>query len=206
MQVTLLRHGETAGNLLGQYIGSTDAPLCPQGLRRATSAPPRPDVAKVLTSSLLRARQTAGILYPQAEIFTFKGLDEMNFGQFEGKSWRDLEQDAAYRAWVEAKCEGPCPGGEDKAGFIRRCVETVREILAGQAAARAPEVHFVVHGGTIMAVMSQLAQPPRDYFSWKPDFCGGYRLAYRPAPKEGRPLSLLETLQTPLGEEEAKND
>ena len=29
--VTFIRHGKTAGNLRGAYIGKTDVPLCPEG-------------------------------------------------------------------------------------------------------------------------------------------------------------------------------
>lgn len=33
---------------------------------------------------------------------------------------------------------------------------------------------FVVHAGTIMAAMSELAEPPRTYWDWKATYCGGY--------------------------------
>lgn len=33
MRVVLIRHSKTAGNLKGRYIGTTDEPLCEEGIR-----------------------------------------------------------------------------------------------------------------------------------------------------------------------------
>ena len=33
MKVVLIRHSKTAGNLMGRYIGTTDEPLCEEGIR-----------------------------------------------------------------------------------------------------------------------------------------------------------------------------
>lgn len=32
--IHLIRHGVAEGNVLGQYIGSTDSPLCEQGIEQ----------------------------------------------------------------------------------------------------------------------------------------------------------------------------
>ncbi len=192
MRVVLLRHAQTAESLPGQYIGSSDAPLCEAGRRLAESRPPCPAVRRVYTSRLQRSAETARILYPNAEIIRCAGLNEMDFGRFEQKSWRDLEEDADYRAWVDSGCEAPCPGGEDKAAFTRRCVKAFWPIARKEAAAGAAELHCVLHGGSIMAILSELAEPRRDYFSWTAGFCGGYVLEYAEA--GGRPLRLLDEI------------
>lgn len=33
MRVVLIRHSKTGGNLKGRYIGTTDEPLCEEGIR-----------------------------------------------------------------------------------------------------------------------------------------------------------------------------
>lgn len=196
MEVWIRRHAPTGGNLLSQYIGSTDQSLSPEGEAVARRATALPEVERVHTSRLLRTRMTAGILYPNAEVVPCAGLDEMNFGSFEGRCWRDLEDDDAYRKWLDFGCESRCPGGEDKEGFSRRCREAFSAILADEFARGAAALHLVVHGGTIMSVLGGLAEPEREYFSWRAGFCGGYLLACDD-PSAARPLRLLESILPP---------
>lgn len=219
MRVVLQRHAQTASNVLKRYVGSTDEPLCEEGVLQAGRAGTRPEVKRVHTSSLLRARQTAKLIYPQARIIAHAGLDEMDFGRFEGRSWQDMENDDDYRAWVESGCVDVCPGGEGKTGFTERCVsaflgimeqeaetfpqDACRENEAPSESARAPlsdEIVFVMHGGTIMAILSELARPQRSYFDWPAGFCGGYILEWKSLGsgveevRASRPLRLIEVL------------
>lgn len=70
------------------------------------------------------------------------------------------------------------------------------KVLAAEAGRDAEALHCVVHGGTIMAVMSALADPVRPYFDWTADFCGGYLLVCDNAPGGGaRPLKLIEPIR-----------
>ena len=72
----LIRHGMTAGNLQGLYIGSgTDIPLCDEGRAQLNELKERfeyPQVDTVFSSPLLRAVETANILFPDAK-HTFTG-------------------------------------------------------------------------------------------------------------------------------------
>ena len=80
MLIYLLRHGLTQENLEKRYQGRRDVPLCPQGLaqlRRADFAP-----KTVMITSLQRTRQTAEVLFPDAELVVADGLKEMDFGVF----------------------------------------------------------------------------------------------------------------------------
>ncbi|MCC8179618.1 MAG: histidine phosphatase family protein [Planctomycetes bacterium] len=176
MKVVLLRHAPTSANLESRYMGKLDLPLAPQGERLASSLPARRDVATVYASTKRRCVRTAQILYPCATINQCAGLDEMDFGIFEGKNWRELENCAEYSAWLETKCESRCPGGEDKAGFTARVVSAFLHCFHVELAAHAEEMHMVVHGGVIMAVCERFAVPRRDYFDWRASYCGGYAL------------------------------
>ena len=66
----LIRHGMTAGNLQGLYIGSgTDIPLCDEGRAQLKELKERfeyPQVDTVFSSPLVRAVETANILFPNA--------------------------------------------------------------------------------------------------------------------------------------------
>ena len=64
----LIRHGVTAGNLQGLYIGSgTDIPLCDEGRAQLAELKERfeyPQVDTVFSSPMLRAVETANICSP----------------------------------------------------------------------------------------------------------------------------------------------
>ena len=164
MKVYLIRHGETAGNALGQYIGSTDEPLSGNGRAQASRVPPDTSVKTVYVTPLRRTQQTAALLFPDAEQTVVPDLREMDFGAFERRSYKDMEHDADYRAWVESGCTLPCPGGEDMAGFASRIGKAFIKVL--EANAGKDTLTFLVHGGTVMAVFSLFAEEQRKYYEW----------------------------------------
>lgn len=160
MRVALIRHGSTAGNLLHRYVGArTDEPLTPEaecGLRAASGVLAErigtPDA--LVTSGMLRCRQTAAALFPGAAQTHDARLREMDFGRFENRSYRELEHDAPYRAWVDGGCEAPVPGGEDPAAFRSRVRAAITELVARAAGEGALLLALVVHGGVIRAALS----------------------------------------------------
>lgn len=194
--MTLIRHAPTRGNMQGKYIGRTNLPLCYEGRALARGQKGWPGVPRVYTSGMARSVQTAEILFPGAALVHEGGLAEMDFGDFEGRSWREMESDAAYRAWVDSGCEAPCPGGEAKTDFTARCCGAFLAVLEKEQAAGSQHVYMVAHGGTIMAVLSCLALPQQPYFSWKSAYCGGYLLAVEDAAlQSGRPLRVAGVVE-----------
>ena len=90
-EIILVRHGKTAGNLEGRYIGSrTDEPLCEEGihaLEEKVREGTYPPVDLVYASPMIRCRQTAKILWPKftdsSQIQYVQNLQECDFGAFE---------------------------------------------------------------------------------------------------------------------------
>ena len=79
-KIHILRHGLTQANLEGRYIGRSDPPLCEQGraqLRELAAGCEYPSVQRVYTSPLLRARQTAEMIYPGQEQETVDKLQAL---------------------------------------------------------------------------------------------------------------------------------
>ena len=177
MKIILQRHAPTPGNLLGLYTGSTDEALAPEGIALARKVGPDMSVKRVYTSALRRTAQTAAILYPQAICHPSPDLNEMDFGVFEGQNWRELEGNGAYGAWLFSGCATACPGGESRDGFVARCLRAFTAILRQEEGAET--VHFLVHGGTIMAIMHAVVQPVQDFFAWKAAYCSGFCLESR---------------------------
>lgn len=164
MLIWLLRHGESEAGSLGRYEGRLDTPLSGRGrasLRRAGFSP-----EVVYITNKRRTAETAALLFPEAEQRVIPELREMDFGAFEGRSWREMEQDAEYRAWVEGGCKGRCPGGEDQASFSARVCAAFRELVDRTLREGRETLVIVAHGGTQMAVLDRWGQPCRDYFAW----------------------------------------
>lgn len=163
-QVLLIRHGATAGNLQKRYIGRTDEPLCRQGIEQVQQLKKLGLHADVLfCSPARRARQTAAILFPQQKPILLAGLRESDFGCFEGKTAAEMSADPAYRAWVDSGCRSPIPGGESVSAFKQRCCDSFS--LAMEQTAENSCAAFVIHGGSIMALLERYARPPRDFYA-----------------------------------------
>ena len=91
MTIYLLRHGETIYNAEKRYQGQRDIPLSTKG--RAVLCPGGHPPARVYVSPMTRARQTAAVLFPQAQQIIVPGLREMDFGTFEGRNYVEMEND-----------------------------------------------------------------------------------------------------------------
>ena len=192
MLIYLLRHGLTAYNAEKRYQGRGDIPLSPEGvaeLRRAEFDP-----ARVYITPLKRTRQTAEALFPQAELVPVAGLQEMDFGHFEGRNYIEMEHDPEYRAWVDSNCEAPCPGGERKADFSARVCAAFSELADNALANGEERLVILAHGGTQMSVMERYALPKKQYYEWCGPNAGGFVLDARDW-AEKRVLYLVETVQ-----------
>ena len=156
MKVYFIRHGMTAGNEKKQYIGATDEPLSPKGRMQAEERRKREWVDTVFVTGKQRTAQTARILFPRAELQKQQALDEMDFGDFEGKSYLDMAEDAVYRSWVDGGCLGRCPHGENIEEFESRVWSCFAEIIEKNRCKGVEELYFVLHGGTISAILHKL--------------------------------------------------
>ena len=147
--IALIRHGRTEGNLLKKYIGVTDEDLYDaRGLERDY-----PPVDIVVTSSMKRCVRTVEIIYPDAEKIVIGDLREYDFGRFEGKTFEEAVSDAEYKKWLDSGGNESFPGGENHEDFKRRSVSAFRAAVEKY---KDFDIAFVVHGGTIMAVMQSL--------------------------------------------------
>lgn len=174
MKIVLLRHGETLYNRERRYQGTRDIPLSETG--RAALSPAPFAARRVWVSPLCRAVETARILFPGAQLIRVPDLREIELGAFEGRTADEMQDDAAYRAWVDGNCQGRPPGGETREEYSARTCAAFEGIVNG-ALARGEEVLPVVaHGGTQMAVMKRFSDMAEDYFSWGTGNGAGYVL------------------------------
>jgi len=171
MTVTLIRHGQTQGNLERRYIGSTDQPLCGQG-REALAGKHVPAVEKVYVSPMRRCRETAQLLYPDIPKEVVEDLRECGFGAFEGHTYEELKDAPAYRTWLDTAGQSVPPGGESKADMARRTLTAFRAIASRHEPG--DKIALVVHGGTIMALLEAL-EDSHQFYRWQAPNGGGFR-------------------------------
>lgn len=165
MEVVWVRHFMTPGNRKKQYIGRTDEPLdmgmIPENLEEY------PAISRLIVSPMLRCRQTAERIWPGIGYETEPRLRELDFGAYEGKTYEELKDEPAYQKWLDAGGIGAFPDGEDRADFQKRCVEGAERVLEQLLEEGCGRAGIVVHGGTIMAVLSAYDPEKRPFYHWQ---------------------------------------
>ncbi len=174
MTLWMIRHGLTGLGEEGKYQGRLDDGLSQKGIRALERADFRP--GRLFVSPALRARETAAILFPDTRAMVLEDLREMDFGAFEGRSWKDMENDPDYRSWVDSGCRERCPGGEDMAMFAERVNAAMDTVLRDKTDGTV----IVAHGGTMMAALSRRGRPEREYWNWQLPCGCGWMLDYDP--------------------------
>lgn len=173
MKIYLIRHGATKGNLEHRYVGSTDEELDLKGCIGLEEKLRlwKQDIDRLYVSPLKRCRQTAEILYPGKEQIIVEDLKECSFGEFEYRNYQELNGNPDYQKFIDTNGECGFPGGETLAEFQDRCVRAFRQVMKDvfQQAPQQREsaITFVVHGGTIMAILDKFSVPHKDYYEWQ---------------------------------------
>ena len=177
-EIVLIRHAETEGNLEKKYVGRTDEPLCGKGRDRLAEAVERGDYPRILEDAVLfvspmrRCIETASLLYPGREQIQVEDFRECDFGDFEYRNHSELDGDPAYQAWIDSGGKAMFPGGERPADFRNRSVQAFVKAL--ELSRGLSQILFVVHGGTIMSVLSAFGRPQADYYEWMTENGRGY--------------------------------
>ena len=172
IRVTLIRHGATAANREGRYIGKTDETLSEEGikaLQQYKGAGKYPAADTLFSSPMKRCLETAQILYPGQTPMLIQEWEEMDFGAFEGHNYKELSSDPRYQQWIDSGGILPFPEGESREDFIRRSVAGWESMLKNLSIQNATAI---VHGGTIMALLSHFLGG--DYFDYQVKCGQGY--------------------------------
>ena len=175
-ELILIRHGLTEGNEKHWYYGGTDLPLSAAGKEQLLARKREgvyPDTAgkRLITTPYRRTRETLALLYPGAEAEELPELREVNFGEFECKSYDDLKDNAAYQAWLAGDWYNTAPpGGESFGAAEVRLTAALQKLLA-----REEDALLVVHGGTILVFMELLfPEAHKTQYEWQPAPGGGW--------------------------------
>ena len=159
-RIIAIRHGETAWNVDKRIQGQLDIGLNDVGRWQATQVAQAlgDEVVDALyTSDLLRAWQTAQAI---AEVtgcppHPHVGLRERGFGQFEGRTYAEIEANwpDMSRQWRQREPLWAPPGGESLVALRERVWTTLSDLAAQHIGG---QMVVVAHGG-VMDMLYRLA-------------------------------------------------
>jgi alpha-ribazole phosphatase len=154
MQIFLIRHPRPligAGICYGQLDVDCEnpQPVAEQLMRFLPKGIP------VISSPLRRAQKLAEQLDPAARIDS--RLSEINFGEWEGRPWEQIDRDA-LDAWAADVLNFTPPGGESVADLQRRAVDFATSL-------NGPRIVLVTHAGILRALVGHWQQLPLDQWT-----------------------------------------
>lgn len=173
-RLLLVRHGQTAWNADGRFMGQMDIGLNETGQRQAEAvgrrlAWERPQA--IYASDLQRAWQTALCVHRSITescapdepppLISEPRLREMNFGEWEGQNYEQIQDrhNAELKAW-EADFLNVAPkGGESGLQMLDRLTAALDQIIARHPDA---SVILVAHGGPLQVLVAHLLGLPID--------------------------------------------
>lgn len=179
MKIYLLRHGLTEANEKHLYCGSTDLPLSPAG-RAALRRIELPAGVRYISSGMRRCSETLEAVFGAVPCEIEPDFREVDFGDFEMKSYDMLKADPAYQAWITGNNEKNVPPhGESGEHMTARALAALARVQEdGRDAA------IVTHGGVIAAVMAaRFPAEGKSRYAWQSPNGAGYLLengAYTP--------------------------
>ena len=164
-QIHFIRHGITAANAEGRYVGVTDTPLSQEGIDKLKDMDQRysyPGAPVFYVSPLKRCLETCKIIYPQVTPIIVPELSECNFGAWEGKTAEELREDPKFQQWLENGQKVAPPGGESGEDFALRVLGAFDKALES----RKENTVIVTHGGVIMTILSAYGIPKASFYDW----------------------------------------
>jgi broad specificity phosphatase PhoE len=183
----LLRHATTANNqarpprLQGRRADPSLSPEGYQQARRTGQALADQPLSAVYSSPLLRARQTAeAIAAPHAlSVELVQDLIEVDVGQWEGRSWDEIEKTdpEAYRLFTTDAGVHPYLGGENLGTVQARVIPALRQLMAHNLGRLVLAVGHNCVNRVYLAHL--LGMPLAHYRSVPQDNCGLNLVRYR---------------------------
>ena len=185
MKILLVRHGETDWNVAQRIQGSTDTPLNETGIQQAKRLAEElgkreTPIIGVYTSKLERAAKTAEFVAKKLgkECIILPGLEEINFGLWEGITWEQVEErfPAEYQTWHQNRRYEHPPKGESYQELVERVVAALQKLIkelkngnqtdketgdtTNRTDVREGDIVVVTHSADIMSLMSFINDTP----------------------------------------------
>ncbi|MFI6763197.1 histidine phosphatase family protein [Micromonospora sp. NPDC050417] len=165
----LLRHGRTTANASGGLAGRQPVELDETGRAQAVGAGARLrtlPLAAVVSSPLIRCRQTLELALPEVPPTIEEDLTECGYGEWEGQPLKKLAKDPLWPVVQQHPSSVVFPGGEAMAAMATRAVSAVRRWDARISAEHGPEAIWLAcsHGDVIKAIVADALGVHLDLF------------------------------------------
>ncbi|MGC4897144.1 MSMEG_4193 family putative phosphomutase [Micromonospora sp. DT31] len=165
----LLRHGRTTANADGGLAGRQPVELDDTGRGQATAVGARLaglPLAAVVSSPLIRCRQTLELALPTAEPVLDEGFIECGYGAWEGQSLKKLAKEPLWPVVQQHPSAVAFPQGESMAAMSARAVAAVRAWDARVTAEHGSEAVWLAcsHGDVIKAIVADALGVHLDLF------------------------------------------
>ena len=159
-KVILIRHGETDWSYQKRYCGFTDIDLNEKGrqqARRLLKRLSKEKIHKVYSSDMKRTLQFAKIVFKDLPAEELLDLREMNFGIFEGLTYKDIMEKypKVYREWLGNPLDIIVPRGESLKTLVRRVRKALKRILSQNSDKK---VAVFTHGGPIRVILCDILE------------------------------------------------
>jgi alpha-ribazole phosphatase/probable phosphoglycerate mutase len=158
----LVRHGATETVNPEIYWGQTDIALSDTGIVQAERLRERlslEHIERIYSSDLCRALWTAKIIagYHQKDITTCSQLREINFGDFEGLTYREISQryPEASKYWLSHNPGLRFPHGESMAELGNRVTRFLSEYVHPNRGGDST-ILIVSHGGVLRIMLCNI--------------------------------------------------
>ncbi|NYG57678.1 putative phosphomutase (TIGR03848 family) [Nocardioides daedukensis] len=171
--VILVRHGRSSANTGGVLAGrSAGVKLDETGHQQAKDAAARlapVRLARIVTSPLERCRQTARAIageHPDVPVSTERGVIECDYGDWTGRTIRDLAKEALWKTVQSQPSAAAFPGGESLPAMMARATAAVRRVDAEVSAEHGEDATWVVvsHGDIIKSLLADALGMHLDLF------------------------------------------
>ena len=104
---------------------------------------------------------------------------EYNFGDFEGKTDSELEENEIYRDWRAGRIKST-PNGENSDDFKQRIYSALVQIVRDMSDNDIREAAIVTHGGVIMTLLALCGLPQKTALEWVCEAGKGYTIRITP--------------------------
>jgi len=163
VELLLVRHGQTDYNAEKRFQGRIDVPLNATGKAQASAMrmalrDQLPDIARIYSSPLCRATETARLIAPNISMIRLDcRLMEISLGDFDGCLEADIETEIGpknYRAWRDSNFVQAAPGGESLEQAMQRArafLQRLTDCAGGQ------RIVVVSHQGMLMALKAVIS-------------------------------------------------
>lgn len=176
MDIVFIRHGRTEANEKGVYGGFTDVPLSETGkvqAERAAKLIKDKSFSEIYVSPLKRTIETSSILGLKGKYDD--RIKEMNFGIFEGLSYREIEKKypEEARKWSSDFLNYKIHGGESLMEVYKRVVSFMEDISKKEGT-----ILVITHEGVIKCALSFIFERPEYFYRFKVSCCSLTQIAY----------------------------